>query len=79
MAATNIELKIDLKDEIIISESNQDRFDLVVGELEEILMDEEFNRFQTHFINQYCELFEPGPENKLEYMDLFHKYVLLIH
>jgi hypothetical protein len=43
--------------------------------LEEVLMDEEFNLFQKNFFDEYALVFEPGPENRLEYMDIFQKYV----
>jgi hypothetical protein len=85
MAATTsnqYQLDLDLGDEIIapsMVQPEDDRFDQVIGELEEILMDEEFNDFQGKFFERYADLFQPGPENKLEYMEIFHKYVVGIH
>eukprot|EP01027_Heterolobosea_sp_BB2_P023063 GEZU01034075.1.p1 GENE.GEZU01034075.1~~GEZU01034075.1.p1 ORF type:complete len:166 (+),score=57.41 GEZU01034075.1:90-587(+) len=51
-----------------------EKFDLIVGKLEEILMDEEFSKLQTKFIEENCEPFEDTEENKLIYTDIFNSY-----
>jgi len=51
------------------------KFDEIVGALEEIIMDPEFNSLQNKFLCDNCIHFEPGEENKLIYMDIFRAYV----
>lgn len=49
-------------------------FDDVVGALEEIIMDPQFNQLQSKFCLRYCEQFVDSEENRLEYTDIFNKY-----
>ena len=49
-------------------------FDSTVGVLQEILLDENFERLQKHFCNENCMHFEATEENKLIYTDIFKKY-----
>ena len=51
-----------------------DKFDITVGALQEILMDEEFEKMQTAFSNKHCLQFEATEENKLIYTDIFKQY-----
>ncbi|KAJ3273256.1 ADP-ribosylation factor-like protein 2-binding protein [Terramyces sp. JEL0728] len=51
-----------------------ERFDAVVGELEDILMDDDFVKFQQTFFDKHSHIFTDDKENKLEYMDIFNKY-----
>merc|ERR1711907_736745 len=53
-------------------------FDAIVGKLEEIIMDEEFNAQTTEFMQTNCICFERGDEHKLEYTDIFEQYTNLI-
>merc|ERR1711939_1025192 len=55
-----------------------DMFDAIVGKLEEIIMDDEFNSQVTDFMRTHCTCFERGDEHKLEYMDIFQRYTTLI-
>jgi len=55
-----------------------DLFDVIVGKLEEIIMDEDFNAQTTDFMVTNCIHFERGDENKLQYMDIFQQYTTLI-
>merc|ERR1711907_124776 len=55
-----------------------DLFDAIVGKLEEIIMDEEFNAQTTEFMQTNCVCFERGDEHKLEYTDNFEQYTNLI-
>merc|ERR1711998_487652 len=55
-----------------------DMFDAIVGKLEEIIMDEEFNAQTTEFMQTNCVHFERGDEHKLEYMEIFQQYTTLI-
>ncbi|KAJ3314650.1 ADP-ribosylation factor-like protein 2-binding protein [Boothiomyces sp. JEL0838] len=68
-------MDFDLEETISKSIHPQDeKFDTVIGELEEILMDEEFLEFQHSFFNKYSHIFTDDEENKLEYTDIFEKY-----
>ncbi|OXU17303.1 hypothetical protein TSAR_012084 [Trichomalopsis sarcophagae] len=49
-------------------------FDEVIGHIEDLLMEEEFQSIQQHFLDKYWSMFEPIEENKLEYMDVFNDY-----
>ena len=51
-----------------------DRFDEVVGQLQEILIDPKFSKLQKQFCEKYCMQFEPTEENKLIYMTIFKDY-----
>merc|ERR1711907_146710 len=53
-------------------------FDMIVGKLEEILMDDNFNEQTTQFMQQNCAYFDRGDEQKLEYMTIFQRYTDLI-
>merc|ERR1719231_1413536 len=55
-----------------------DMFDAVVGKLEEIIMDEDFNAQTTEFMRRNCVHFERGDELKLEYTEVFQQYTTLI-
>merc|ERR1712178_169320 len=55
-----------------------DLFDVIVGKLEEAIMDDEFTEQTTQFMQQNCTYFERGDEQKLEYMDIFQQYTTLI-
>jgi ADP-ribosylation factor 2-binding protein len=47
---------------------------MIVGTLQEIIIDAEFEIFQKKFCNEYCMHFEATEENKLIYTDIFKKY-----
>lgn len=50
------------------------KFDQIVGTLQEILLDEKFEQLQKKFCNEHCMHFEATEENKLIYTDIFKKY-----
>ena len=58
--------------------AEDDKFDVTVGALQEILMDEDFERMQKEFSNKHCLQFEATEENKLVYTDIFKQYQELI-
>ena len=45
-----------------------------MGALQEVLLDENFERLQKKFCNEHCMHFEATEENKLIYTDIFKKY-----
>ena len=55
-------------------DEEQMRFDTVVGALQEILADEQFDSMQRGFCLKYCMEFEATEENKLSYMQIFKEY-----
>lgn len=40
-----------------------------------IILEDEFQSIQQHFLDKYWSIFEPIEENKLEYMEVFNDYV----
>ena len=69
---------MDFSDDIINVSSNvaETKFDEIVGAIEEILMDEEFQTVICEFCDKYCQQFDENEEtNKLEYMTWFQEYV----
>jgi ADP-ribosylation factor 2-binding protein len=55
-----------------------DEFDMIVGALEEIMMDDEFQELQRTFATEHCSHFEDTDENKLIYTEIFAKYTELV-
>lgn len=66
------------EEEFVFASSNQndndDKFDLYVGALQDILMDEEFEKMRKQFSTKHCMEFEATEENKLSYMQIFKEY-----
>ncbi|KXZ48546.1 hypothetical protein GPECTOR_27g717 [Gonium pectorale] len=54
------------------------RFDRIVGALEDVLMDPEFEELREGFCRENCQHFEDSDENKLIYTDIFSKYTELV-
>ena len=65
-------------EDFCIESSNQnegdDRFDNIVGCLQEILLDQEFESMCKDFSLKYCMEFEATEENKLCYTSIFKEY-----
>lgn len=53
-------------------------FDQVVAALQEIIVNEKFEKIQTKFMKQHCFEFEDSEENKMSYMAVFKNYQNLI-
>lgn len=53
---------------------DDDYFDQVVGCLQEIILDPDFDRMVKTFSNQHCMQFEATEENKLVYTTIFNQY-----
>lgn len=51
---------------------DDDYFDEVVGCLQEILLDPQFDSMQKKFSTQHCMQFEATDENKLVYTTIFN-------
>mmetsp|Transcript_24485 Transcript_24485/g.47621 ORF Transcript_24485/g.47621 Transcript_24485/m.47621 type:complete len:220 (+) Transcript_24485:24-683(+) len=57
---------------------DDDKFDMIIGALEEIMMDEEFQSMQETFADSNCAVFDDSDENKLVYTEIFKKYTQLV-
>ncbi|XP_069674963.1 ADP-ribosylation factor-like protein 2-binding protein [Periplaneta americana] len=66
--------------EIITSQSSADDsfFDLIIGHIEDILMEDNFQELQKSFMEKYWHEFDDDEENKLCYMDIFKEYTDVI-
>lgn len=53
-------------------------FDCVVGHIEDVLMEDGFQKLQKSFLEKYWQEFESGEENKLCYMEIFNEYIQVI-
>lgn len=56
------------------SSASDAEFDAVVGCLEDIIMDDEFQLLQRNFMDKYYQEFEDTEENKLTYTPIFNEY-----
>ncbi|XP_012057909.1 PREDICTED: ADP-ribosylation factor-like protein 2-binding protein [Atta cephalotes] len=58
-----------------ILRSEEDRsFDEVIGHIEDLLLEEDFQALQNKFLEKYWDVFEPVEDNKLIYTDIFNEY-----
>ncbi|XP_053175505.1 ADP-ribosylation factor-like protein 2-binding protein [Scomber japonicus] len=53
-------------------------FDAVIGCIEDIIMEEEFQQLQQSFMEKYYMEFDDSDENKLSYTAIFNEYVDLL-
>lgn len=53
-------------------------FDTMIEKLEDVMMEQGFSEKIEAFCRENCQVFEDSEENKLEYTDLFMKYMSLI-
>ncbi|KAL8581152.1 hypothetical protein ACOMHN_033599 [Nucella lapillus] len=59
--------------------SNTDAgFDAVIGHIEDIIMEEDFQRLQNSFLEKYYHEFEDTEENKFIYTDIHKEYIDLV-
>uniref|UniRef100_A0A2K5IG49 ADP-ribosylation factor-like protein 2-binding protein n=1 Tax=Colobus angolensis palliatus TaxID=336983 RepID=A0A2K5IG49_COLAP len=58
-----------------ISSASEAKFDAVVGSVEAIIMDPEFQVWQRNFMDKYYQEFEDTEENKLTYTPIFNEYL----
>ncbi|XP_052816391.1 ADP-ribosylation factor-like protein 2-binding protein isoform X2 [Mya arenaria] len=54
------------------------KFDLVIGNIEDIIMEEEFQTMQHDFLEKYYNEFDDSEENKFIYTDIHKEYVSLV-
>ena len=51
------------------------KFDRFIEQLQEIVIEDEFEVLRNGFFDKYCHLFEDTEENKLIYTDIFKEYI----
>ncbi|GIL66177.1 hypothetical protein Vafri_19770 [Volvox africanus] len=69
---------IDIVDDGSNLSAESRRFDCIVGALEDVIMDPEFEELREGFCRENCQHFEDSDENKLIYTDVFNKYTELV-
>ena len=54
------------------------KFDAIIGALEDLLMSDGFAEAQAQFCRAKCDVFEDTEENKLEYTNIYTDYVYIL-
>ncbi|KAM4894706.1 ADP-ribosylation factor-like protein 2-binding protein [Sylvia borin] len=62
----------------VATSTASDEFDAVVGYLEDIIMDDDFQLIQRNFLEKHYQEFDDSEENKLIYTDIFNEYISLV-
>ena len=55
-------------------DAGDDKFDMYVGVLQEVLLEPQFEKMTKSFSNKNCMEFEATEENKLCYTNIFKEY-----
>lgn len=55
-----------------------EEFDQLVGCLEDVVIGDDFQELQDSFLAEHCDTFDVEDENKLEYTEIFNKYITLL-
>ena len=55
-------------------DAGDDKFDHIVGVLQDVLLEDEFGNMTKTFTTKYCMEFEATEENKLVYTQIFKEY-----
>ncbi|XP_071423491.1 ADP-ribosylation factor-like protein 2-binding protein isoform X3 [Pithys albifrons albifrons] len=63
---------------VATSTTSDEEFDVVVGYLEDIIMDDDFQIIQRSFLEKHYQEFDDSEENKLIYTDIFNEYISLV-
>ncbi|PNF26080.1 ADP-ribosylation factor-like protein 2-binding protein [Cryptotermes secundus] len=58
--------------------ADDDIFDAIIGHIEDIFMEQNFQELQKCFMEKHWHEFEDKEENKLCYMDIFKEYIDII-
>ncbi|GIY39754.1 uncharacterized protein CEXT_549091 [Caerostris extrusa] len=61
-------------EELVCKSDSSCQFDIIIGYIEDIIIDPSFAKLQHSFMEQHYQKFEECEENKLEYMDVFNLY-----
>ncbi|XP_041650724.1 ADP-ribosylation factor-like protein 2-binding protein [Cheilinus undulatus] len=77
----NIVEMVDMDDENFATSSSSaadTAFDAVIGCIEDIIMEDQFQQLQRSFMEKHYQEFEDSEENKLSYTPIFNEYVDLL-
>ncbi|XP_029952895.1 ADP-ribosylation factor-like protein 2-binding protein [Salarias fasciatus] len=72
---------VDMEEEHFAASSSsaaETAFDNIIGLIEDIIMEEEFQQCQQSFMEKYYMEFEDSEENQLSYTPIFNEYVNLL-
>ena len=64
----------DFEESIVNKDSDDFKFDIFTEALQDIVIEEEFEKMQNDFCEKYYKEFEDKDENKLEYTKIFNEY-----
>ena len=64
----------DFEESIVTKDSDNYKFDLFAEALQEIVIEDPFEKKQNDFCEKYYKIFEEKEENKLEYTKIFNEY-----
>ena len=64
----------DFEESIVNKDSEDFKFDVFAEALQDIVIEEEFEKMQNDFCEKYYKIFEDKEENKLEYTKIFNEY-----
>jgi len=64
----------DFEESVVNKDSEYYKFDTFAEALQDIVIDEEFEKMQNDFCEKYYKIFEDKSENKLEYTKIFNEY-----
>ncbi|XP_016411460.1 ADP-ribosylation factor-like protein 2-binding protein isoform X2 [Sinocyclocheilus rhinocerous] len=53
-------------------------FDMIIGNIEDIIMEDEFQHLQQSFMEKYYLDFDDSEENKLSYTTIFNEYIEIL-
>ncbi len=62
----------DFEESIVNKDSDDYKFDIFTEALQDIVIEEEFEKMQNDFCEKYYKIFEDKDENKLEYIYLMN-------
>lgn len=70
----------DEEEDLALSSSSitDTKFDITIGHIEEIVMEDEFQTMQHDFLEKYYTEFDDTEENKFIYTDIHREYVSLV-
>uniref|UniRef100_W5MLU4 ADP-ribosylation factor-like protein 2-binding protein n=1 Tax=Lepisosteus oculatus TaxID=7918 RepID=W5MLU4_LEPOC len=75
-----VEMEDLVEEEFAVSNSSDAdaAFDAVIGNIEDIIMEDEFQHLQRSFMEKYYLEFDDSEENKLSYTPIFNEYIDLL-
>ncbi|KAJ8003168.1 hypothetical protein DPEC_G00166590 [Dallia pectoralis] len=77
----NVVDMVDLEEESFAVSNSSDAdaaFDAVIGSIEDLIMEDEFQTLQQSFLEKHYKEFDDSEENKLAYTTIFDEYIELL-